>query len=101
MELTVTPKPVKKIQQVVWLEPLVFAKVAELSAKLNVAPNVIIAEIVKKYLESGVEPIKVVEKTVEVPVGFYCPVCLKRFTLPSDLIDHIRGNEECRKKIVE
>lgn len=97
MELTVTSKPTKKIQQVIWLEPKFFAKIAEMSSELGVAPNVVISEIVKRYLEKVDQPIKVVEKPV--PAGWYCPICISRFTSPSDLIMHLRYSNGCKEKL--
>ncbi|MEM4976171.1 MAG: C2H2-type zinc finger protein [Desulfurococcaceae archaeon] len=98
-ELAVKAKK-RKYQQIVWIEADVFARLAELSAKFGVAINTIISEIVKKYFESGIEPIKVIKETVPAPAGFYCPLCIRRFTRPSELVDHIRSSE-CGAKIKE
>ncbi|MEM2695984.1 MAG: hypothetical protein QXU09_03510 [Thermoproteota archaeon] len=54
-------KKVRKIQQLIWLEPQVFAKVLEICAKHDVAPNVAIASIVKSAVDTY-QPVKVVEK---------------------------------------
>ncbi|MEM4469078.1 MAG: hypothetical protein QXS32_08450 [Candidatus Nezhaarchaeales archaeon] len=101
LELAQRPTKKKKIQQIVWLEPKVFAKLAEWSEKYDVAVNVIVSEIVKKYVESGVEPIKVIERRNDAPAGFYCPMCIKRFARPADFIEHLKLSGECRERLKE
>ncbi|MEM4847751.1 MAG: hypothetical protein QW794_08350 [Thermosphaera sp.] len=96
-ELAVKAKK-RKYQQIVWIEADVFARLAELSAKLGVAINTIISEIVKKYFESGIEPIKIVERE-KVVAGFRCPACAKVFKLMSELHDHVKSSEKCRSEI--
>ncbi|MEM4298550.1 MAG: hypothetical protein QW815_09315 [Nitrososphaerota archaeon] len=90
------PRRTKKHPQTIWLDTDVFIKVLEIAQKLGVAPNIVCSEIIRKYVESGVEPIKIVEKTIEVPAGFYCPMCVKRFKDIDELYDHLATNERCK-----
>ncbi|MEM4447773.1 MAG: hypothetical protein QW461_10800 [Candidatus Jordarchaeales archaeon] len=87
-----------RFRQVVWLDLDVFMKVADMASKLGVAENVLIAEIVRRYLEKNTEPIKVIKETVPMPAGFYCPLCIRRFVRPSELLEHLRSSE-CKEKL--
>ncbi|MEM4602053.1 MAG: hypothetical protein QW808_04050 [Desulfurococcaceae archaeon] len=97
-ELT-TKKRKPRFRQIVWLDLDVFVKVAELASQLGIAENSLISLIVKRYLEKNTEPIKVIKETVPVPAGFYCPLCIRRFTRPSELIEHLRSSGECKEKL--
>ncbi|MEM2363765.1 MAG: hypothetical protein QXQ20_08750 [Candidatus Nezhaarchaeales archaeon] len=87
-----------RFRQIVWLDLEDFVKIADLASRLGVAENTLISLIVKRYLERNQDPLKVVEK--KVPAGFYCPVCIKMFARPAELLEHLRLNEECRSKVV-
>ncbi|MEM4846908.1 MAG: hypothetical protein QW794_04025 [Thermosphaera sp.] len=90
-----------KFKQIVWLDGATFMKVIEVSNKTGMAPNVVIAEVVKKYLNGGNnEPVKVIEKQVVTPMGFYCPFCLKSFRARNDLLDHLKFSD-CNQKLRE
>jgi len=74
---------VQKVHQVVWIQADHFAKIAEISAQTNKAPNVVISELVARALsEAGStwEPIvtKIEEKQV-VQKRYICSKCLQEF----------------------
>lgn len=52
MSIISPPQKIPKHPQTIWLETQVMAKILQLSSELKVAPNVVIAEIVKKYFEN-------------------------------------------------
>lgn len=54
-------KKVRKIQQLIWLDPSTFSKVLKICSENDVAPNVAIASIVKSAVDEY-QPVKVVEK---------------------------------------
>lgn len=94
------PRKKKKVVQMIWLEPAVMAKVLEIADKANVAPNVVIAEIVKRYFAFNPEPIKTVEVEKEVKiVKPVCPACLKEFDSVAEVRDHITKSDKCWKEI--
>lgn len=73
----------QKIHQIVWIPAEEFAKIANISAQTNKAPNTIITELVIRALsEVGVkwEPIavKIEEKQVIVK-RYICKDCLQEF----------------------
>lgn len=99
-EFVLSSTRVRKVQQVVWLEQPLMARIMQMAAELNVAPNTIIAEMVKRYLERNPEPIRTVavEKEVKV-VKVVCPVCLKEFSDAQSVREHIASSEACWKEL--
>jgi hypothetical protein len=88
---------VHKYRQTVWLEPDDFVWVVRESSALRMAPNVFIAEVVKRakeFCEKGVwRPIQVEErKVVEREELVACPACLKRFKDVESLRKHFEGD---------
>ena len=88
---------VQKVQQIVWIPTSQFAKIAEISAQANKAPNTIISELVARALsEAGVtwEPIatKVEEKQVVVK-RYICSKCLQEFINLQEVKRHICNTE--------
>ena len=91
MKISLTPgRKARKTLQMVWLEYPVMSKVLELAEEYDLAPNVIIAEIVKKALleHSDIFEHKPVEtKTI---VKVVCPFCLKTFPDLAAVENHIK-----------
>lgn len=88
----------KKFPQMIWLDTDTYIKVLEASKKLNVAPNVVCAEVIKRYLESDG---KVVEKVVEkvVPRAYLCPGCDHSFDSAEEVRRHLKTNPECLQRM--
>ena len=80
----------RKYPQTIWLDTPTFRKVLELSEKMGVAPNVVCAEIIRRYLKRN-RAIKVeVREVVKEVVKFMCPFCLnENFNGASGLRKHI------------
>lgn len=90
-----------KFKQIVWLDGEVFMKVIDVSNKTGMAVNVVIAEIVRKYLNGNGEPVKVIEKQIPMPAGFYCPLCLKPFKARHEVLEHFKYSSDCNQKLKE
>jgi len=88
-----------KVQQQVWLDAEAFAWVLREASRLEVAPNVFIAEVVRKakeFCEKGEwTPIKVAQvMKVEEKVLYCCPACDKAFEDPKWLRKHLEANRD-------
>ena len=88
-----------KVQQVVWFDAESFAWVLSEANRLGVAPNVFIAEVVRKakeFCEKGEwTPIKVEEKVrVEEKVVYCCPACGMEFDDPKWLRSHMSSKKD-------
>lgn len=92
-----SPKPQKKkkVMQVVWLEPLLLAKVAEYADSKGIACNTAVEEIVKQYFEGAKAEadVKVVEKVTTIEY-YVCPQCRARFKSPEEWFKHYYTNPE-------
>ena len=88
-----------KVQQVVWLDAESFAWAVAEANKLGIAPNVFIAEVVKKareFVESGEwTPIRVEQAVkVEEKILYCCPACEKVFEDIKWLRKHLEVDKE-------
>ena len=88
-----------KIQQVVWLDAETFAWAAVEASRLGVAPNVFIAEVVKRareFCEKGEwTPVKVEQAVrVEEKMVYCCPACEKAFEDVKWLRKHLDSNKD-------
>jgi len=71
---------VQKVKQVIWVPTDLFARIADISATSNLAPNTVIAELIARALTNTWEPIKVVEKEkVGIQKRYLCAECLQEF----------------------
>lgn len=101
MEIEVYKSKGRKVQQVIWLKPLTFSKILMLADKYNVAPNVVISEILDKVLndQSILFKKEIVEKEV---IKVACPICLNLFPDLETLKNHIkRDHKEVYEKILD
>jgi L-2-hydroxyglutarate oxidase LhgO len=100
-----SPKPQKKkkTMQVVWLEPLLLAKVAEYADSKGIACNTAIEEIVKQYFEGAKAnaDVRVVERVTTVEI-YVCPYCKAKFRTPEEWFVHYhRSPEHYLKALLE
>ena len=72
-------KKARKTLQMVWLEFPVMSKVLELAEQYDLAPNVVIAEIVKKALLDYSDVFEPKPAEPKVVMKTYCPFCLQSF----------------------
>jgi hypothetical protein len=103
-EKTEEKRPKGKVQQVVWLEPNLYAKVYEFAKALGLAPNKTIELMVEDYILSGGDPTKpryqVVEKVKEREL-VWCPECLKKFPDVSAWREHLRENPQELRNLIK
>ena len=96
-------RPKGKVQQVVWLEPSLYAKVYEFAKALGLAPNKMIELIVEDYILSGGDPTKpryqVVEKVKERELVI-CPECTKKFPDLMTWREHLKQNPNELKNLI-
>ena len=93
-----------KVRQVVWVTDETFAKVLQLSSKLNLAPNATIARILDEYFEALEKFAREPEKEVVIQKIIVCPSCLAEFKDVKEFLEHIKKSEKCKeilKKMVE
>jgi len=86
-----------KVRQVVWVTDETFAKVLQLSSKLNLAPNTTIARILDEYFEAPEKFAREPEREIIVQKVVVCPSCLAEFKGVNELIEHLRASEKCRQ----
>jgi hypothetical protein len=87
----------KKVQQIIWLEPKVFAKVLEFAEALGLAANQTIELMIEDYIERGGDLSKAVEKVKEV---VKCPECGQGFENVALWFEHLKNkNDEARSLV--
>lgn len=89
-----------KVPQHIWLPLKTFLWVTEKARELNVAHNVFIAQLVeacRKAEEEGkFEPLKVIDKEVEV---YRCPFCNFKTKVRFDLLQHLMDKHSDKVEI--
>jgi hypothetical protein len=96
-------RPKGKVQQIVWLEPSLYAKVYDFAKTLGLAPNKMIELIVEDYIVSGGDPTKpryqVVEKVKERELVI-CPECTKKFPDLTSWREHLKQSPQELKNLI-
>ena len=90
-------KTIKKVQQIIWLEPKTFARVLELAEDLGLAPNQTIELIVEDYIARGGDLSKAIERIKEV---VKCPECGENFETISDWLVHLKNKSDEARSLV-
>ena len=85
------------MRQIVWIEYRYFKDILDLCEKLGKSPNVVIADIVKEYLEAPEKFAKPVEKEVVIQKIIVCPSCLAEFPSVKEFLEHIKKSEKCKE----
>jgi hypothetical protein len=83
------------MMQVVWLEPLLLAKVAEYADSKGIACNTAIEEIVRQYFEGAKAnaEVRVVERVTTVEI-YVCPYCKAKFRTSEEWFAHYHRSPE-------
>jgi len=94
----------KKVQQLVWLDPLTMMKVLKVADETGLSPNVVCAEIIKRYFEAVKGPFVVerpVEKVVEKVVSraYLCPGCDELFFSVEEVKQHLKVRPDCLQRL--
>ena len=87
-------KRTKKLQQIVWIEYPVMMKILEIADEKGVAPNVVIAEIVKQVITGKSELLQPKETKPKLDIKVACPICWKLFPDLESLKQHMRKEHE-------
>jgi len=84
-----------KILQMVWIDFDTYAEIHKRAREAGVAPNVMIAEIVKSAIKN--KELKILPRQVQyVEVKKYlCAVCLGEFDDVNGLVNHLRNSSYC------
>ncbi|MCR6669416.1 MAG: hypothetical protein NDF51_05405 [archaeon YNP-WB-040] len=79
-----------KFQQIIWLDAETYQWIIGLSASKGLAPNVLIAQLLRAVYEaqqSGkIQPVVTIEKPIKI---YRCPFCEFETQKLADIIDHI------------
>jgi hypothetical protein len=79
-----------KFQQIIWLDAETYQWIIGLSASKGMAPNVLIAQLLRAVYEGQqtgkIQPVITVEKPIEI---YRCPFCEYKTQRLADIIDHI------------
>ena len=90
-------RKMKKVQQIIWLEPKTFARVLEIAEDLGLAANQTIELIVEDYIARGGDLTKAIEKVKEV---IKCPECGQDFESVSQLFEHLKNKSDEARNLV-
>jgi hypothetical protein len=89
-------KSAKKVQQIIWLEPKVFAKVLELAEALDLAANRTIELIVEDYImrRGDLEKAMIMKEVVK------CPECGQGFETINEWLIHMKNKSDEARSLV-
>ena len=79
-----------KFQQIIWLDAETYQWIIGLSASKGLAPNVLIAQLLRAVYEAQqtgkIQPVVTIEKPLKI---YRCPFCEFETQKLADIIDHI------------
>jgi hypothetical protein len=87
-------KTIKKVQQIIWLEPKTFARVLEIAEALGLAPNQTIELMIEDYIMSGRDLRKAMAKEI------ICPECGQGFESVDNWFEHMKNKSDEARRLV-